>query len=337
MERTKVTLTIYGPSLTLVEEERKIALSKGVNRVVFTWPEGKVEPDTVHIESVKPQDVWSVRRASLRAGNESVVWEVESNRDWSGPVRVSYYLRGFSWNFRYEAFTDSNESQMELIGWAGITNNTDEAYRNAKVRLVLGSPRLVPSPRRGVVFAPPTPKAAAEALYPEAERRTFEAEFEQTGFSEYSMFTLKEPESLEPSETRQAIAIRAPKVPVKKYYMYDPRTYGEQVAMLYEFKNSKENGLGEPLPNGVIRVFRRDEDGTLALLGEATTGLVPTNEDVKLHLGTAGSVIVERKLLDIQRANEVMDPEKRRVVRYDQIEQYRISVRNRGEKQAEVR
>jgi hypothetical protein len=335
IERTNVTLTIYGPSLTLVEEERKVALSKGMNRVVFTWPEGDVEPGTIHIESAKPQDVWSVRRASLRAGNRSVVWEIESAKEWSGPVRVTYYLKGFSWNFRYEAFTDPNEAQMELIGWAGITNNTEEAYRNAKVRLVLGSPRLVPSALREAVFAAPPQKAAPEALY--RRREPEEGEFQQEGFSEYSMFTLKEPESLEPSETRQAVAIRSPKVTLKKYYVYDPRTYGERVAMLYEFKNSKENGLGEPLPNGVIRVFRRDEGGTLALLGEATTGLVSSNEDVKLHLGTAVNVLVDRRLVDIQRFNEVIDPEKKRVVRYDQTEQYRISVRNRGQKQAEVR
>jgi len=329
--RTAVMLTIYNPQVTLVQEERTAAFSKGVNSLAFTWSGANVDPNTVHLEAVEAQDAWSIRGATFSAGASSMVWDIESKRNWLGQVRLTYFISGFDWNARYEAFTNPDETEMELTGWLSITNGTGEAYRDARVRLVLGSPRLaVPRPMDAALYAA---KAAREeqALVVAAPLA-----FEQEGFADYSIFTLKRAESLEPGQTRRSVAVESPKVRVRRYFVYDPRQYGEKVAMLYEFTNSKDNGLGEPLPGGVVRLYRRGTAGDIALVGEDTIRVTPAGEDVKLHVGFAGNVVVERKLMDSQRANEVFD-ENKRLVKYDLVEQYSISVRNRRESAAEVR
>lgn len=331
--RSNVMLTIYGPQLTLVQEERTAAFSKGANSLAFTWSGAGVDPNTVHLESVEPQDAWTVRGVTMSAGANSMTWEIESKRNWLGQVRFTYHVMGFEWNARYEAFANPDETEMELTGWVSITNGTGEAYRDARVRLVLGSPRLAP------------PRLADASLRAQAEKAVREEvvfgplpepAFEREGFADYSIFTLKRAESLEPGQTRRSVAVESPKVQVHRYFVYDPRLYGDRVAMLYEFKNSKENGLGEPLPSGVVRLYRRGTAGDVALVGEETIRVAPANEDVKLHVGSAGNVVVERKLMDSQRLNEVFD-ENKRLVKYDLVEQYSIAVRNRRESPAEVR
>jgi hypothetical protein len=177
---------------------------------------------------------------------------------------------------------------------------------------------------------------AAKALR-EADELDRSIGVSRSGFSEYSLYTLKSTESFEPSQTRQVATMRAAKVPIHKYYQYDPTTYGNAVAMLYEFKNSQQNGLGEPMPGGLIRVYRRDRDGTLALVGEDNLAFTPRDEVAQLYLGNAGNIVVDRKLMSTQRANEVVDPKTGRVLHYDQVEEYRIAVRNRKSTPAEVR
>lgn len=332
--RGNVMLTIYGPQLTLVQEERTAAFSKGANSLAFTWSGAGVDPNSVHFEAVEPQDAWTVRGVTLPAGANSMIWEIESKRNWLGQVRFTYHVTGFEWDARYEAFANSDETEMELTGWVSITNGTGEAYRDARVRLVLGSPRLAP-PRLADVSV--RARAEKEAVREEAVfAPLLEPAFEREGFADYSIFTLKRAESLEPGQTRRSVAVESPKVRIHRYFVYDPRRYGDRVAMLYEFRNSKENGLGEPLPSGVVRLYRRGTAGDVALVGEDTIRVVPADEDVKLHVGSAGNVVVERKLMDSQRLNEVFD-EKRQLVKYDLVEQYSIAVRNRRETPAQVR
>ncbi|MGQ9699154.1 MAG: hypothetical protein ACUVRO_14315 [Armatimonadota bacterium] len=46
-------------------QERIAAFSKGENHLAFTWSDDNVDPDTVHIEAVEPQDVWTVRGVTV--------------------------------------------------------------------------------------------------------------------------------------------------------------------------------------------------------------------------------------------------------------------------------
>jgi len=332
LEQRSVVLTIYNPMLTLVQEERLAALSPGTNTISFTWGGSSVNPQTVVLDSVEPQDTWVLRGSSFLAGSNSMLYELESSRGWSGRLRLSYFLSGFSWSARYDAFTDPNETTLSLVGWASITNNTAESYRNAKVRLVLGTPHLLTAPA-----AERAEMAQAAKALREADELDRSIGVSRSGFSEYSLYTLKSTESFEPNQTRQVATMRAAKVPIHKYYQYDPTTYGNAVAMLYEFKNSQQNGLGEPMPGGLIRVYRRDRDGTLALVGEDNLAFTPRDEVARLYLGNAGNIVVDRKLMSTQRANEVVDPKTGRVLHYDQVEEYRIAVRNRKSTPAEVR
>jgi hypothetical protein len=65
-----------------------------------------------------------------------------------------------------------------------------------------------------------------------------------------------------------------------------------------EFKNSKENHLGMPLPKGRLRFYRRDADGQMEFVGENTIDHTPKDEMIRVATGSAFDIVGERKRTD---------------------------------------
>jgi hypothetical protein len=62
---------------------------------------------------------------------------------------------------------------------------------------------------------------------------------------------------------------------------------------MVEFRNSEENGLGMPLPAGVVRVYKADSKGSLQFAGEDRIEHTPAEEKLDLHLGNAFDIVGE--------------------------------------------
>ena len=71
--------------------------------------------------------------------------------------------------------------------------------------------------------------------------------FEEREFFEYHLYDLKEPTTIRSNEEKQIRFINPTTTKIKKIYIYDGTRYNDVKVML-EFENSKENGLGIPLP-----------------------------------------------------------------------------------------
>ena len=86
--------------------------------------------------------------------------------------------------------------------------------------------------------------------------------------------------------------------------MRQDRNYGTQsnpkVWVMREFKNSKENHLGIPLPKGRMRFYQRDDDGRLEFIGENTIDHTPRDETVRVYTGDAFDLVGERRRTDYQ-------------------------------------
>lgn len=139
-------------------------------------------------------------------------------------------------------------------------------------------------------------------------------------FDEYHLYSLARPTTLRDRETKQVEFLRSDKVDAKTIYIYngsnidrntlrnwDPdsrrndRNFGTQsnkkVAVYREFKNSKENGLGVPLPKGRVRFYRTDVN-TLEFIGEGEIDHTPRDETLKIYTGDAFDLVGERKRMD---------------------------------------
>ena len=131
-------------------------------------------------------------------------------------------------------------------------------------------------------------------------------------------------------------------MPVEKFFVYDgapARFYGyviddsgygsvtdKKVAVILEFVNGEDQGLGIALPRGKIRVYKKDVDGSELLVGEDSIDHTPKDETIQLTLGNAFDIVGER----------VQDDFKRLGTRSIE-ETFTITLRNHKEEDVEVR
>jgi len=137
----------------------------------------------------------------------------------------------------------------------------------------------------------------------------------QQAFDDFHLYDLNRTVSLPSGETKQIQFIEAAGATMNRVYEYDGSNVGPinfyagyhndqpnfgtgsntKVNVRAEIKNSVANHLGMPLPAGRIRLYRRDAGGQMEFVGEGTINHTPTDETVKVPVGSAFDVTGERK------------------------------------------
>ena len=127
-----------------------------------------------------------------------------------------------------------------------------------------------------------------------------------------SLYTLPRPTTLADNQTKQVALLGAAAVPVTKellvrgadyYYRSSVGDLGQKLkaAVFVEFANREDAQLGQPLPKGVVRVYKRDSAGRAQFVGEDRIDHTPKNETVRLRLGEAFDVTASKKQTDFRR------------------------------------
>jgi hypothetical protein len=262
-------------------------------------------------------------------------WKLLSKKDDRQTCELSYLTGGLSWKADYVLVANAADDKMDLNAWVTITNTSGGRFENAKLKLIAGDVNRVSAPA-----APMMSKSRAFAMAAQEERP-----FTEQSFFEYHLYTLQRPTTLANNETKQIELAAAADVPMKKLFVYDgaqnvswvgfndySRTdpnYGTQgnkkVWVILEFKNSKDNNLGLPLPKGRVRVYKKSADGALEFIGEDNIDHTPKDETLRIKMGNAFDVVGERT-----RASFVSDKKSFQ-------ETFEIKVRNHKDSDATVR
>lgn len=220
----------------------------------------------------------------------------------AGPqdLELSYLTGGLSWRADYVAELAADDGRLDLNGWVTLTNQSGAAYPNARLQLVAGDLNRVrdaqPSPREMMTMA----AKAADV-----------AGMQQESLFEYHLYTLPRPTTLAQNQTKQVALMSATRVPVSKEFLLEGANYyysgqhgdlGQKmkVGVFVSFDNKGE-GLGIPLPKGVIRVYKKDGQGNAQFVGEDRIDHTPKNETVRLKLGDAFDVTADRKQTAFQK------------------------------------
>ena len=218
----------------------------------------------------------------------------------AGPqnLGLSYLTGGLSWRADYVAELNADDDRLDLNGWVTLSNQSGAAYPNARLQLVAGDLNRVrdAQPRAGMTMA----AKAADA-----------AEMQQESLFEYHLYTLQRPTTLAENQTKQVALMSATRVPVRKEFLLEGANYyyvgqhGElgqkiKVGVFVEFDNKGE-GLGIPLPRGVVRVYKKDGQDNAQFVGEDRIDHTPKNETVRLKLGDAFDVTADKKQTAFQK------------------------------------
>jgi len=227
-------------------------------------------------------------------------------------TEISYLTSGVSWKADYVALVNADDSALDLSGWVTLANTSGATYKDAKLTLMAGDVRRVQEQARREMFK--NVDMAMPAAAPQ---------FEEKSFFEYHIYTMARPTTIAQNETKQISLLGASNVNVVKRYIYDGRKTwwgywyrpgrGEdpgrgydtsdyhKVNLTLEFKNSKENHMGMPLPKGKIRVYKLDSDGSQQFIGEDMIDHTPRNEALKLYIGDAFDVVGDHKRINYTR------------------------------------
>ena len=215
-------------------------------------------------------------------------------------LELSYLTGGLSWRADYVAELNADDSQLDLNGWVTLKNQSGAAYPNARLQLVAGDLNRVQE-------AQPAPRA----MMAMAAKVDNAAEMQQESLFEYHLYSLQRPTTLAENQTKQVALMAAARVPVRKEFLLQGAEYyysgqvGEigrklKVGVFVDFQNKGE-GLGVPLPKGVIRVYKKDSQGNALFVGEDRIDHTPKNETVRLKLGDAFDVTADKKQTAFQK------------------------------------
>lgn len=215
-------------------------------------------------------------------------------------LELSYLTGGLSWRADYVAELNARDDRLDLNGWVTLTNRSGAAYPDARLQLVAGDVNRVRD-------AAPVPRAMMAQMAKMAEA----ADMQQEALFEYHLYTLQRPTTLAENQTKQVALLSAAAVPVKKEFLLQGADYyysgqhgdlGQKikVGVFVEF-NNKGEGLGVPLPRGIIRVYKKDSQGNAQFVGEDRIDHTPKNETVRLKLGEAFDLTADRKQTAFQK------------------------------------
>ncbi len=209
----------------------------------------------------------------------TLVWQVYSPAAGKRDILTSYLTGGMSWKADYIVKASADDKKADIQGWVSVDNDAGTTYKDARLKLVAGEVHRVVTP--STAGSADETVTAAEKGYSGAKNS-----FAEESLFEYHLYTLERPATLKNNQVKQLSLLSADSVPVEKELVFDvSKSNDVQVAL--RINNSKEKGLGMPLPAGTLRVYKADSQGQLQFLGEDKIDHTPKDEEIKVVIGNA--------------------------------------------------
>jgi hypothetical protein len=232
----------------------------------------------------------------------TLIWTLSNSGARNHRVEASYLAGKLSWNADYVLTVGRDDKAGDLDGWVTLNNASGTGFRNAKLQLVAGDLNRVRQ-AFGLQMRDEMRPAAAVA----------EKAMQQESFSEYHLYSLDRRTSINNNETKQVSMLGATSVPVRKRFVVEGQNFyyhnaqhpgspiKDVVQVFYQFRNEEKNGLGVPMPSGVVRVYQSDSKGGVHFVGEDRISHTPKDETLNLKIGNAFDVVCERNQIDFRK------------------------------------
>ncbi|WP_332812786.1 DUF4139 domain-containing protein [Sphingomonas sp.] len=221
---------------------------------------------------------------------------VESARGGSRPLTLSYLTPGLGWKADYVTLFDERAGRIDVQGWVTLTNNTGTTFANADTLLVAGQVQQQEQAYRRRGYPPPPPPGGMRSPGTESAGR------ERLG--DFYLYPLAERTTIANRQTKQVSFLDVAGAPGRKGYEYRNPWLGtaeeaRSADTVLKFSTSRDQGLGDALPAGIVRVYMRDVRGNAQFIGESAIGHTPMGSELGLKTGEAFDVkvhpVVERR------------------------------------------
>ncbi|MBU1706516.1 DUF4139 domain-containing protein [bacterium] len=284
---------------------------KGFGEIIIQDSRGQVQ-------LIQREQIRDISFPSLPEGlitRPTLRWLVDAPSEGARETEVSYLTGGIEWRADYVAVVSTDDKHLNLAGWVTINNKSGATYKDAKVKLMAGEVHRA-QPQQIAYNMLRTKAGAMEAAAPQ---------FEEKAFFEYHLYTLQRPSTIADNQTKQLSLFPPADVEAKRIYEYDYRRDAERVRVSFEFENSQKAGLGMALPAGRVRVYMQDDDGAQEFVGEDNIDHTPKDEKVRVAVGKAFDIVVERQQTDMRRISDRV-----------REENYEVKLRNHKDDAVEI-
>lgn len=221
----------------------------------------------------------------------TLIWKLRNERAGSRDVEVEYLTSGIGWHAEYVALADKANEHVDFAGWVSVENRSGAAYENARLKFVAGDV--------GRAETPPMPMMRADAFAAKGAPGV-----EERALFEYHLYEITRPTTIRENQVKQISFVPNTKVRVTKEYLYEPGKQPDKIAVEFEMKNDEKEGLGIPLPAGLVRIFQDDGRGSAEFVGEDRIDHTPKNEKIRLRVGYAFDIVGERTVTDERRISD---------------------------------
>ncbi len=201
------------------------------------------------------------------------------------PATLSYLTPGLAWKADYVALFDEAKGVIDVQGWVTLSNSTGTTFSNADTMLVAGQVNRAGRGREyddddGSLRTPGTETAGRERL------------------GDFYLYPLKDRTTIANAQTKQVSFLDVAGALGRRAYEFRNGWLGtlDQAASadtVLKFSSSRDGGLGDALPAGIVRVYQKDARGQAQFVGENAIGHTPMGSDIGLKTGEAFDVKVQ--------------------------------------------
>lgn len=212
----------------------------------------------------------------------TLVWNVFVPKRQETEIAATYLTDGISWNAAYMLQIDQKDENAEFGGWITYTNESGLDCRNAQVTFVAGDVRRV----RG---------KTGEKYFPEVAKQSQR---------EYYFYKMNQRVTVLANHVKQVEWIPPVQVRLTQNYFAEvDHRFDDDYASVatyasVEIVNTQDNRLGIPLPEGVIRVFKRDENNNVRFIGENLMADTKVGKSFFATIGKTDRIQITQKKLN---------------------------------------
>lgn len=246
--------------------------------------------------------------------------ETDSPRAGKVTLTLSYLAWNFDWQANYVATMRSDGRTADLLAWVTLANGDVTSFPEAETMVVAGKlnredterrdgpegaplqitcfprPIVEQMQMRGMMAAPAPPPAPMAAIAEDesAEIVVTSAKMaKQEELGDLKLYRIPDTTTVASMSQKQVMMFDKKAVPVDIVYRATVwRDDASDVRIALRAQNSKEKGLGIPLPAGRVAVFEPLGDRKL-LVGEASLDDKAVNEEVQIDIADATQVTAE--------------------------------------------
>lgn len=239
-------------------------------------------------------------------------------------ITLVYLSQRFDWQANYLGEFSADAKELNLFAWLTMASSDDTSFVDAQAAAIAGKVNRTDDdseegtvedaeafqrnyncwPSREAMLAPPMP----EPVYAPAPMALRMAKMDMAESDASSIVVtgsvrravLEDLGDLKLYRIPMAVTVAA-RAQKQVAFLVKPRVKGAIIyrvqswnsldtpEMLFRFKNSKANGLGEPLPAGKVALFQKANEQRF-LVGEASIADKANDEEVDLVFGSASNV-----------------------------------------------